>query len=294
MRTLLLLAYRVILVFVLVSFFSFATLDQPVLRSVYVALTSIQSAFADTFRFAFDIFDSGEDLGIVLDAYTRSLTLMLLAVAIGSLAGLALGLVSGLRPRSPVAGLASAVSYVGVLTPSFLLAVLVLLLFIRYVGPAFGARFVLLSPEVTVFDVRRLIAPALVLSVRPMAFMTQVTIGALQEVIYSDYVRTARAKGLLRRTILLRHVLRNIAAPALTSLNSSFYFSLSSLLIVEWLFNWGGVGVRLLDAAADRDAEMASYFLVSIGITFLVLNTVVKVIIRRVDPRLNEAGAAVS
>ena len=144
------------------------------------------------------------------------------------------------------------------------------------------------------FDIRRLLAPALVLSVRPLAYMTQVTIGALQEVIYSDYVRTARAKGLLRRTVLLRHILRNVAVPALTSFNSSFYFSMSSLLIVEWLFNWGGIGSRLLDAAADRDAEMASYMLVSVGITFLVINTVVKVFINRIDPRVAEAGGAVS
>ncbi len=264
------------------------------LRSIYLALTSIQSAFADTFRFAAGIFDSGGDLDIVRDAYVRSVTLMLIAVVIGAAAGLLLGLAGGLRPRSPFAGLASAVSYVGVLTPSFLLAVLILLLFIRYIGPAFGERFVLLSPEVTVFDVRRLLAPALVLAVRPMAYMTQVTIGALQEVIYSDYVRTARAKGLYSRTVLMRHIMRNIAAPALTSFNSSFYFSMSSLLIVEWLFNWGGIGTRLLDAAADRDAEMASYMLVSVGITFLLINTFVKVIINRVDPRVAEVGGAVS
>ena len=76
------------------------------------------------------------------------------------------------------------------------------------------------------FDVRRLLAPALVLAVRPMAYMTQVTIGALQEVIYSDYVRTARAKGLLPEgPCSCATSCSNIAAPALTSLNSSFYFS---------------------------------------------------------------------
>ena len=83
---------------------------------------------------------------------------------LGSCVGLGLGLVGGLWPGSRVSGIASVLSFVGVLTPSFLLALLVLLLFVRYINPTFGIKLVLVSPLVDVFDPRRLFPPALVLS----------------------------------------------------------------------------------------------------------------------------------
>ena len=294
MRTLLLLAYRVILIVILVSFFSFAALDQPVLRQLYAFLTLAQKTFSSHFDFLFGFSEHRESLGLVARAYGRSMILLLGAVAVGSTLGLALGLISGLWPRSPLAALASIISYVGIFTPSFLLALLLLLLFVRYISPAVGIRFILIGPGLTVFDPRRLLVPVVVLSVRPLALVTQLTIGSLQEVIHSDYVRTARAKGLMPRTVLLRHMLRNIAVPVLTGVNSSFYYSLSSLLVVEWLFGWQGVGLKLLDAMATRNAEMASYLLVSVGVTFLLVNTALKAAMNRLDPRLTEAGMVVS
>lgn len=200
----------------------------------------------------------------------------------------------GLWPGSRVSGIASTLSFVGVLTPSFLLALLVLLLFVRYINPAFGIKFVLVSPLVDVFDPRRLFPPALVLSVRPMAFVAQVTIASLQDVIRADYVRTARAKGLLPWTVLSRHIMRNISTPVLTAVNSSFFFSLSSILVVEWYFSWGGIGFRLLEAVGSRDAALASYLLITIGVTLLVINTVIKIFIQRFDRRLAPADATVS
>ncbi len=208
--------------------------------------------------------------------------------------GLLLGFAAGMRPNSPQATAMSAISFVGVLTPSFLTSLFVMLAFVRYISPAVGIRFILLSPSVSVFDFRRLLAPAIVLALRPLAYVTQVTIGALQEVIYTDHVRTAHAKGLPPRVVLSRHVLRNVALPVLTSINSSMYFSLSSLLVVEWLFNWSGVGFYLLESVLARDALLASYLLVSIAVTLFLINTLIKLAIRQVDKRITEMDAGVS
>ncbi len=290
----LLLAYRAILIFVIVSFFSFAALDQPVLRQLYTSITLVWSSSINLFHFLTNISDMGDRLANVGLAYLRSMVLLLLSVALGSSLGLLLGFVSGIRPNSLQATVASAISFVGVLTPSFLTALFIMLAFVRYISPAVGIRFVLLSPSVAVFDVRRLLAPAIVLAVRPLAYVTQVTIGSLEEVIYTDHVRTAHAKGLPPRIVLSRHILRNVALPILTSVNSSFYFSLSSLLVVEWLFNWSGIGLHLLEAVSKRDAETASYLLASIGLTMLVINTTLKVAMRYIDPRLSESEEVVS
>ena len=294
MRTFLLLGYRVVLVVALVSFFSFAALDKPVLRSLYVSIDSTFDAFANNFQFFMNFFEPTEQLIQVARAYVRSMILLLAAVVLGSVLGLVIGIIGGIRPGSRLAGVASWMSFAGVLTPSFLLSLVVLLFFIRYVSPFFGIKFVLLSPTTDWFDPRRLLAPTIVLSVRPLAYVSQITIGALNDIMRRDYIRIARAKGLLPFTILFRHIIRNVAQPALTGLNSSFFFSLSSILVVEWLFAWGGVGAVLLEAVTSKDAELASYLLISIGLTLLVVNTIVKVIISKVDPRLSEGETAVS
>lgn len=278
----------------LVSLFSYAALDQSVLRALYDFVTRLQTTLSSYFDFLTSFWEDGEEFALVANAYWQTLLLLLSAVVLGSCVGLALGMVAGLWPGSRVSGIASALSFVGVLTPSFLLALLVLLLFVRYINPALGIKFVLVSPLVDVFDPRRLFPPALVLSVRPMAFVAQVTISALQDVIRTDYVRTAHAKGLLPWTVLFRHIMRNISTPVLTAVNSSFFFSLSSILVVEWYFSWGGIGFRLLEAVGSRDAALASYLLVTIGVTLLLINTFIKIVIQRLDRRLERVEATVS
>ena len=278
----------------LVSLFSFAALDQPVIGSLYQAVSAGARAVAGHFNFLTGVLGHGQSLDLVLGAYMRSALLLFTAVVLGGALGFGLGVAGGLNPGSRLSGVASAVSFLGILTPSFLLALLGLYVFIVYINPAVGIRFVLISPGVDVFHPQRLIPPALVLSVRPLALVAQVTIGALQEVAHTDFVRTAHAKGLLPRTVLLRHVLPNSALPVLTALNSSFFYALSSMLIVEWIFVWRGVGWWLLDAVKHHDALLASYLLVSVAVTLLVVNTAVKFVIGVVDPRVAESESVVT
>ena len=294
LRTFLFLGYRLVLVVLLVTFFAFATLDQPVLRSLYQSFESLRDAFKSYFDFLTNVHKHTDTLTFVSRAYLRTMLLLLTSVVLGSVIGVGLGLFSGLRPGSRLAGAASYISFLGMLTPSFLLGIFVMLAFVRYISPWFGVRFVLLDPNVDILDPRRLIAPSLVLAARPLAFMTQVTIGALQEVIYRDYVRTAYAKGLRYDSVLFRHILPNIALPVLTALNSSFFYALSSIFVIEWLFNWQGVGFYLLESVLARDSLRASYLLVSIAVTLFLINTLIKLAIRRIDRRVAEMETVLS
>ena len=286
--------YRLALVVLLVTFFAFATLDHPVLRTLYASFEALRDAVKSYFDFLTSVHEHTDTMAFVGEAYLRTMLLLLTSVALGSFFGIGLGLISGLRPGSRIAGAASYISFLGVLTPSFLLGIFVLLAFVRYISPTFGIRFVLLDPSVEILDPRRLIAPALVLSVRPMAYMTQVTIGALQEVIHRDYVRTAYAKGLRYRSVLGWHILPNIALPVLTAVNSSFFFALSSVFVIEWLFNWSGVGYYLLQAVLGRDSMQASYLLVSIAVTLFLVNILIRFAIRQIDKRMVTLEAAAS
>ncbi len=287
MQTLALLFYRLVLVVLVVSLLSFLALN----RSLIPALVHFLGDYGD---FVLGFFGDTDTLEVVGKAYFNSFILMASAITVGVSAGLALGVFAGLQRGSAVSTLLSIISFLGTLTPSFLLAILILLLFVQYIHPLTDVRFVLIGAGVDVFDPRRLLAPAIVLAVRPLAQMAQLSSAAVEDVMRGDYVRTAYAKGLLPRVVLLRHVLPNVAAPLLTGLNSTFFYSLSSMLVVEWLFTWRGLGFKLLEAVDSHDAVRASYILVAIAVTVVVLNTVVKGVIRRVDPRGAEQEAAIS
>ena len=287
LQTLALLFYRLVLVVLVVSLLSFLALD----RSLIPALVDF---FGDYAGFVLGFFGDTKTLEVVGKAYLNSLILMASAITVGVSGGLLLGVFAGLQRGSAVSSLLSVVSFVGTLTPSFLLAILILLLFVQYIHPLTDVRFVLIGTGVDVFDPRRLLAPVLVLAVRPLAQMAQLSSAAVEDALRGDYVRTAYAKGLLPRMVLLRHVLPNVAAPLLTGLNSTFFYSLSSMLVVEWLFVWRGLGFKLLEAVDGHDAVRASYILAAIAVTVVILNTVVKAVIRRVDPRSAEQEVAIS
>jgi len=274
-----------ILLFFLITFFSFAALDKGVLDIFAKAVVGMKSTIVTQYEFYKNISETHDKFILASTAYLRSIILLMSGIIIGSLSGFVLGIISGVNSDSKLAGFSSYFSFIGIFVPSFLLALIVLILFVRYIGPATGIRFVLINPMVDVFDPRRLLAPSLVLAVRPMAFITQITIGALNEVVKKDYIRTANAKGLKSRIILFRHILPNIALPSLTAVNSSIFFSLSSLLIVEWLFAWNGAGYMLLEAVEKHDAILTTYLLILIGSSFMILNYLIKLAMLKLDPR---------
>ena len=274
-----------ILLAFLLTFFSFAALDKGVLDIFVKTIVAIKSTLVSKYEYYKNISETSDKFILASTAYFRSIILLMSGIVIGSTLGFVLGIISGSKPRSIFAGISSYFSFAGIFVPSFLLALIVLILFVRYIGPATGIRFVLINPMVDVFDPRRLLAPSLVLAVRPMAYVTQITIGALSEVITKDYIRTANAKGLKSRIILFRHILPNIALPCLTAVNSSIFFSLSSLLVVEWLFAWNCAGYMLLDAVEKRDPVLTTYLLVFIGASFMILNFLIKLLMLKLDPR---------
>ena len=269
----------------MLTFFSFAALDKGVLDIFVQTIVAIKSTLVSQYEYYKNISETSDKFILASTAYFRSIVLLMSGIIIGSVSGFALGIISVVKPNSKFAGISSYFSFAGIFVPSFLLALIVLILFVRYIGPATGIRFVLINPMVDVFDPRRLLAPSLVLAVRPMAYITQITIGALSEVVSKDYIRTANAKGLKSTIILFRHILPNIALPCLTAVNSSIFFSLSSLLVVEWLFAWNGAGYMLLEAVDKRDPVLTTYLLIFIGASFMILNYLIKLLMLKLDPR---------
>lgn len=271
---------RLILVFLAVSLCSFLTLDRPVLRQLYEATTHFGDYLVNIGRYWGSL---GETVG---QAYARSMVLLVGAIAVGLVLGVPAGLVAGLRPTTWLGRLVAAVSNLGILTPSFLWGLAVMVFFVRYLNRYSGVQWILLRPGGELLDPRYILAPALTLAARPMAYIAYATATAVREEMAQDYIRTARSKGLSGWRVVWRHLWPNASVGVLGAANASFIFALSSLPVVEFIFSWPGVGLQLLTSILRSNAHLSALLLASVGLTFVLTSVAVDLLGQRLDPRL--------
>jgi peptide/nickel transport system permease protein len=223
-------------------------------------------------------------------ALPRSLGLLAVSLMLAILLGLPLGIVAGLRRNSRFSGLIVFLSVLGISTPSYFAAML-LIWFGVWLYRSTGMDFIPLHGFG--WD-EHLILPALVLAARPAAYVMRLGYNALVEVLDADFVRTARAKGLGPRIVLFRHVLRSAGVPLLTAVAVSLRSSLVILPIVEYIFNWSGVGQELLTAVQAQDTSAVVSMVLPLALVFVLVNLLLEVLCLIVDPRLRvrETGVA--
>ena len=135
-----------------------------------------------------------------------------------------------------------------------------------------------------------MLLPGLVLAARPLAYITRASFLAVRRIMEEDFIRTAYAKGLSQRRTVNVHALRNIAIPIFTAIGVSLRFSLSALPVVEFLFAWPGMGLRLLEAIDARETVVVVTLAAAMGATFLILNLALDVLYRILDPRTRDAS----
>lgn len=133
---------------------------------------------------------------------------------------------------------------------------------------------------------QHLILPAFVQSIGAMAIITRMVRGDMLEILGQDFVRTARAKGLSQRRVILDHALRNAFIPTLTLIGLSFGFSLGGSVLVETVFDWPGIGLYAVNAALTADFEPIMGVTIMVGFIFIVLNLVVDLLYGVLDPRI--------
>ncbi len=177
---------------------------------------------------------------------------------------------------------------VGALTgasiPSFFLAYLLIIFFVTRLG---------LFPVAGRHGLSSLVLPAVSLAVLPTAIVSRLLRSSLLEVFTEDYMRTARGKGLSRMQVVLRHGLRNAAIPVVTYLGGLVAILLEGVVIVEFIYAWPGLGRLAYEAISQRDYPMIQGVVLFIGAVYIVMNLLVDVSYRLLDPRVRlEASAA--
>lgn len=220
-------------------------------------------------------------------ALGHSAGLLLLSMVVALLLGLPLGIAAARARYRIASAITVVISVLGASTPSFLFAMLLWVVNI-WVHQATGLRVL---PATGFGWDSHLVMPTLVLAMRPLAQIAQITYVTLRDALKQDFARTAYAKGLAWRRIFSVHLLRNILIPILNTLGSSLRFSLSSLPVIELFFHWPGVGSTLLDAINAGIGPLVMDLTLSLGLFFLVVNLVLEFFFPLIDPRLSSTAA---
>jgi len=216
------------------------------------------------------------------NVYINSMVLLTVALSGATIAGISLGTFAALTKHKKLVLPLLLIVLVGISTPTFFSGYILQQIEIYYAF-YFGRRLV--SVAGFGWDIEHMLLPVLVLAARPLAYLTRTSFIAISRVMEEDFIRTAYAKGLRQRQIVNIHAMRNVAVPILTAIGVSLRFSLGSLPIVEFLFFWPGIGLRLLEAIESRQTAIMVTLTLSLGLTILAVNLLLDIIYRFVDPR---------
>jgi len=224
--------------------------------------------------------DTGEG-----NAFFNSMVLLAIALCGSVLVGLPLGAFAALTKHKRLVTPLLILVLIGISTPVFFSGFLLQQIEIFYL---FFFGHSLVSVAGFGWDIDHMLLPILVLSARPIAYLTRHSFIAIDRIMKENYIQTAYGKGLGQRYTIIVHALRNVAIPILTAIGVSLRFSLGSLPIVEFLFLWPGLGLRLLQAINNREAAVVVTLVLMLGLTILGINLLLDITYRFVDPRIRD------
>lgn len=229
---------------------------------------------------------------IISTAFPQTAVLALTAMLFALLVGITLGVVSALHKDSWIDRLSLVLSTLGMSLPSFFAAILIAWLFAYVLADwtglnMFGNLFSVDDyGDGEYIDLKNLILPALTLGIRPLATLTQLTRNSMLEALSQDYIRTARAKGISHRRVVVHHALRNALNPVVTSASGWLASLLAGAVFVEYVFDWKGMGVVIVDALDKYDFPVVMGAILFICVILVIINILTDLLYAVLDPRI--------
>jgi ABC-type dipeptide/oligopeptide/nickel transport system permease component len=213
----------------------------------------------------------------IRERFPKTLQLAVAAMLLAIVVGITLGVLSARRPGGWFDRLSLGVAYLGISFPVYWVGLILIVVFaveMRWLPPSGygGLRF--------------LILPALALGMRSIAFLARMTRSAMLDVLGSDFVRTARAKGLGERVVLARHALRNALIPVITVIGLDFGSYLTGSILTETIFSWPGLGRYVVNAISRRDLPAITGSVLFLSVVFVVVNLITDLVYAATDPRV--------
>ncbi|HEY9666065.1 MAG TPA: ABC transporter permease [Coleofasciculaceae cyanobacterium] len=247
---------------------------------------------------------------IIQDIATRwpaTFELAVAAMLIALVLGIPAGVLAAVRRNSAIDNLTMSSSLLGVSMPVFWLGLLLIYLFavnLQWLPPGLriSQEAALTFKSITGFYVldailqlnwmvlmdvlAHLILPALTLSTIPLAIIARITRSAMLEVLSQEYIRTARAKGVLERWVIFKHALKNALLPVVTIIGLQFGALLGGAILTETIFTWPGIGSWIYDGILNRDYPVVQGGVIFVAISFVLINLIVDISYAFLDPRI--------
>ena len=220
-----------------------------------------------------------------------SLQVAIMATGVAILIAFPLGSVAAVKQNTWVDYLVRCISIAGTAVPSFWLGILILLGLLIFSQAWFGEPWMPPIESVSPFDdlranLAQLIWPVLATGYRYSAVVARMTRSAFLDVLHEDYIRTARAKGLAKRTVINRHALKNALLPVITVIGMEFSFFIGGLVVTEQVFNLNGLGRLLVDAVLYGDYNVIEALVMIIVAVFVLVNFIIDLSYAWLDPRI--------
>lgn len=257
-------------------------IDKPVLERYLAWITNaVQGDFGYSRLFAQPVMD------ILSPRLLNSITLMSVSLALALLVAIPTGIYAATHPNSLLEKAINFLCFAGISIPPFWLALLFILLFSVFAGilPASGMETI--GDGSLIDRVHHMILPVATLSMATIAGYTRHVSASMTEVLQNDYIRTARAKGLLEKSVLWRHALKNALIPVVTIIALDFGSLFSGALITETMFSWLGMGKTIYDAIIGSDYNLALIGLLLATVLTLTANIMADIAYATLDPRIN-------
>ena len=232
---------------------------------------------------------------LIAERLPATLELALCAALMALCVGIPMGVFAALRPRHVLTRVFMTLSLLGVSLPTFLIGILLILVFAVWLGwlPSFGrGQVVQLGSWSTGMLTRdgwlHLVLPALTLAIFQLTLIMRLVRAEMLEVLRTDFIKFARARGLPERTIHYGHALRNTLVPVITITGLQLGSLIAFAIITETVFQWPGMGLLFIQAVSHADIPVMAAYLCLISLIFVTINLVVDVLYLLVDPRLKE------
>ena len=266
-------------------------LDQPFpIQFVRFIGNMLQGEFGVSYRLGMKVDQ------ILVQRVPATLELVLIAALLALSIGVPLGVYTGLHRHGALSRVMLTVSLIGISLPTFLIGILLILIFAVWLGwlPSFGRGKVVAlgwwTTGLTSWDgFRALILPAITLSLFQMTLIMRLVRSEMLEVLRTDYIKFARARGLSNRAIHFGHALKNTLVPVITIAGLQLGSVVAFAIVTETVFQWPGMGLLFVQSVGVADIPVMSAYLQLVAVLFVTINLIVDLLYYLVDPRLRAA-----
>jgi peptide/nickel transport system permease protein len=236
---------------------------------------------------------------ILLDRFPATLELAFAAALFAILLGIPMGVYTGIHRNSALSKIFLTVSLIGISLPTFLIGILLIYVFAVKLGwlPSYGRGDTIKfgfwkTGLLTWSGLKALILPAITLGLFQMTLITRLVRSEMLEVLRTDYIKFARARGLSNRAVYFGHALKNTLVPVVTIIGLQVGAIIAFAIITETVFQWPGMGLLFIKSVQTADIPVMAAYLLLVAFLFVVINFIVDLLYVAIDPRIRLGGAA--